>query len=70
MKSKKNEPKRRLKLSNTQTPICRVGTEFPAGKVVAIKSNGVLVDTAEGVKLFSFSQVERFCNDQRSLSQA
>jgi len=57
-------------MSKSQTPICRVGTEFPAGKVVAIKSNGVLIDTAEGVKLFSFSQVERFCNDQRSLSQA
>ena len=57
-------------MSKSQTPICRVGTEFPAGTVVAIKSNGVLIDTAEGVKLFSFSQVERFCNDLRSLSQA
>ena len=56
-------------MSNPQ-PICGVGTEFPAGKVVAIKSNGVLIDTAEGVKLFSFSQVERFINDRRSVSQA
>jgi hypothetical protein len=56
-------------LSN-QKPIVAVGTEFAAGKVVAIKNNGVLLDTAEGVKLFSFSQVERFCNDLRSLSQA
>jgi hypothetical protein len=57
-------------LSNSQKPIVAVGTEFAAGKVVAIKSNGVLIDTAEGIKEFSFSQVERFCNDQRSLSQA
>ncbi len=57
-------------MSKSQTPICRVGTEFPAGKVVAIKSDHVLIDTAEGIKEFSFSQVERFANDQRSLSQA
>jgi hypothetical protein len=44
-------------LSNSQKPIVAVGTEFAAG-------------TAEGIKEFSFSQVERFCNDQRSLSQA
>jgi len=54
----------------TQTPTVAIGHKFAAGTVVAIKSNGVLIDTAEGVKLFSFSQVERFCNDQRSLSQA
>ena len=51
-------------------PICGIGTEFPAGKVVAIKSDHVLIDTAEGVKQFSFSQVERFINDRRSVSQA
>lgn len=57
-------------MSNSQKPMCRVGTEFPAGTVVAIKSDHVLIDTAEGVKQFSFSQVERFCHEQRSLSQA
>ena len=57
-------------MSKAQKPICRVGTEFPAGTVVAIKNNGVLLDTAEGVKLFSFSQVERFINVERSVSQA
>ena len=57
-------------MSKAQKPICRVGTEFPAGTVVAIKNNGVLIDTAEGVKLFSFPQIERFCYEQRSLSQA
>lgn len=55
---------------SSQKPIVGVGTEFPAGTVVAIKNNGVEIDTAEGVKLFSFSQVERFCHDLRSLSQA
>lgn len=57
-------------MSKAQKPICRVGTEFPAGTVVAIKNNGVLIDTAEGVKEFSLQQVERFVNDARSLSQA
>jgi hypothetical protein len=57
-------------MSSEQTPICRVGTEFPAGTVVAIKGNGVLIDTSEGVKLFSFSQIERFINVERTISQA
>ncbi len=57
-------------MSNTQKPIVAVGTEFAAGKVVAINNDHVLIDTAEGVKSFSFSQVERFCYEQRSLSQA
>ena len=57
-------------MSKVKQPICRVGTEFPAGKVVAINNDHVLIDTTEGVKQFSFSQVERFCYEQRSLSQA
>jgi ribosomal protein L27 len=57
-------------MSKAQEPMCRVGTEFPAGKVVAINNDHVLIDTADGVKQFSFSQVERFCYEQRSLSQA
>ena len=57
-------------MSKAQEPMCRVGTEFPAGTVVAINNDHVLIDTAEGVKSFSFSQVERFCYEQRSLSQA
>jgi hypothetical protein len=43
---------------------------FHLATVVAINGNSVSIDTAEGVKQFSFSQVERFLNDQRSLSQA
>ena len=57
-------------MSKAQKPMCRVGTEFPAGKVVAIKNDHVLIDTQEGVKQFSFSQVERFIHVERSLSQA
>ncbi len=57
-------------MSKVQTPICRVGTQFPAGTVVAIKNDHVLIDTQEGVKQFSFSQVERFIHAERSLSQA
>ena len=57
-------------MSKAQEPMCRVGTEFPAGKVVAINNDHVLIDTADGVKRFTFSQIERFCYEQRSLSQA
>ena len=57
-------------MSNAQKPIVALGTELAAGTVVAIKNNGVLIDTAEGVKEFSLQQVERFVNDARSLSQA
>ena len=57
-------------MSKAQEPMCRVGTEFLAGTVVAINNDHVLIDTADGVKQFSFSQVERFCYEQRSLSQA
>ena len=57
-------------MSKAQEPMCRVGTEFPAGTVVAINNDHVLIDTADGVKQFSFSQIERFCYEQRSLSQA
>lgn len=39
--------------------IVGVGTELSIGTVAAIESNGVLVDTSEGVKLFSFSEVEK-----------
>jgi hypothetical protein len=46
------------------------GTVFPAGTVVAIKKNHVLLDTNDGIKKFSFSQIERFIDDSRSLSQA
>ena len=33
-----------------QTPIVKIGTEFPAGKVVAIEKSRVLLETPEGVK--------------------
>ena len=53
-----------------QKPIVNKGTVFPAGIVVAIKKDHVLLDTGEGIKSFSFSQIERFINVKRSLSQA
>ena len=53
-----------------QTPIVKVGTELSCGTVVAIKQNGVDIKTPEGVKKFSFIQVERFVNDHRFVSQA
>lgn len=57
-------------MSSTVKPIVGVGTEFPAGTVVAIKNDHVLIDTLEGVKKFSLQQIERFINDARSISQA
>lgn len=50
-----------------QTPLINIGTELPAGKVVAIKSDHVLIETPQGVKPFSFTQIERFINELRSL---
>jgi len=57
-------------MSNSQKPIVAIGTKFAAGMVKAINNDHVLLDTKEGVKQFSFSQIERFCHEQRSLSQA
>ena len=55
---------------SNQTPIVGIGSQTPAGIVVAIKNDHVLVDTKEGVKSFTFSQIERFQNDERFVSQA
>ena len=57
-------------MSSTVKPSVGVGSEFPAGKVVAIKNDHVLIDTKEGVKKFSLQQVERFIHDARFISQA
>ena len=57
-------------MSSSQKPIVAIGTKLAAGTVKAINNDHVLIDTHEGVKKFSFSQVERFCYEQRSLSQA
>ena len=57
-------------MSNAQKPIVAVGTELAAGTVKAINNDHVLVDTAEGVKSFTFSQIERFIYESRPLSQA
>ena len=56
--------------SNEQKPLCAVGTEFPCGKVVAIKNDGVDIETPQGVKKFSFTQVERFVYDARTAQEA
>ena len=57
-------------MNSPQKPIVAVGTKLTAGTVVAINCNSVSIDTAEGVKHFSFSQVEGFINDERFVSQA
>ena len=53
-----------------QTPIVNIGTEFPAGTVVAIKFDHVILNTHAGEKSFTFTQIERFINEARSISQA
>ena len=58
-------------MTSNPKPECGIGTELPCGTVVAVNKDHVLVDTGnESVKSFSFSQVERFIHEQRSLSQA
>lgn len=65
------------------SPTVGVGTEFPAGVVVAIKNDHVVLETCHPItdilsvrefryrlEQFTFSQIEGFVNDQRSLSQA
>tara|TARA_R110000796_G_scaffold57396_2_gene132449 strand:+ start:765 stop:929 length:165 start_codon:yes stop_codon:yes gene_type:complete len=54
-------------LSNSKKPIVALGTVLAAGTVKAINNDHVLIDTEEGVKSFSFSQVEGFINVERSL---
>lgn len=54
-----------------QKPDVGIGSKLPAGKVVAIKHNHVVLETSEGhQEKFSFTQVERFTYDERSLPQA
>ena len=57
-------------MSKEQKPIVAVGTVLAAGTGKAINNDHVLLDTAEGVKSFTFSQIERCIHDSRSLSQA
>ena len=54
-------------MSNEQKPIVGIGTVFPAGTVKAINNDHVLLETSEGVKKFTFSQIERFINVERTL---
>ena len=47
-------------MSNEHKPLVGIGTQLPTGTVTAIKRNHtVLVDTGEGIKEVSFSEVER-----------
>jgi hypothetical protein len=56
-------------LSKEQKPLVGIGSKFPAGTVVAIKNEHVVLEAANGNrKKFSFTQVERFVHDERSLS--
>lgn len=57
-------------MSKEQKPIVGVGHQFPAGKVIAINNDHVLLETEEGVKQFSFTQIERFIYDERFVQQA
>lgn len=56
--------------SDAVKPCVRVGTKFKAGVVAAIFNDYVSIETPQGVKRFTFSQVEGFINEARSLSQA
>jgi hypothetical protein len=54
-------------MSDTKKPNVGIGTKFPAGKVVAIKKDHVELDTEEGIKEFTFSQIEAFVAQSISL---
>ena len=54
-------------MNDVVKPIVGIGTVFPAGTVKAINNDHVLLETSEGVKKFTFSQIERFINVERSL---
>ena len=54
-------------MSSSQKPIVAIGTVLAAGTVKAINNDHVLIDTEEGVKSFTFPQVERFIHVERSL---
>ncbi len=54
---------------SSQKPIVAVGTKLAAGTVKAINNDHVLLDTKEGGKQLSFSQIERSIHVERSLSQ-
>ena len=41
-----------------QNPIIGIGTLTPLGRVVAIKTTSVSIDTGEGIKEFSHKQLE------------
>ena len=44
---------------SNQTPTVGIGTQLPAGTVVAIQKDHILIDTGnESVKSFSFPQIE------------
>lgn len=45
-----------------QTPTVEVGTKLPTGTVVAIKNDHVTVRTPQGVKPFTFSEIEDSLN--------
>jgi hypothetical protein len=53
-----------------QTPIVKLGAEFPAGTVVEINSDHIVLSTQQGNKPFTFPQIERFIDELRAISQA
>jgi len=42
-----------------QTPIVKLGTELPIGKVVSIHKDGCKVETDTGVKTYTLLEVEK-----------
>jgi|688.fasta_scaffold1848667_1 hypothetical protein len=44
---------------NGQKPIVGLGTNLSHGRVVTIKSNGVVLATGNGLRTFSFTEIEK-----------
>ena len=46
-------------MTSNPRPIVGIGTELPAGTVVAIKNDHILIETTQGRKPFTQTQVEQ-----------
>ena len=50
-----------------QAPIVKIGTEFPNGTVTDIKRDRIVLNTPQGVRELTFTEVENFITLLESL---
>jgi len=64
----RNSLRRNRKLSKSQTPLVKVGTELPQGTVVSINHDCVTVEKDEKKSTLDFAQVESVMEEQHDVS--